>query len=380
MSALTWIDGSNADAERVRRVLALFNRPEARDELGLGAIRDTLADLLFPGTSTIQTHLRYMLFVPWLYGQINPRANAVIVAAELRMLEGRLIDALRLCEDETGIIGVEAGVKVQRLASEIYWGGLGAWRIRTFGGSQATYHRLRSGLTTPAWASGLPGMPDKFPEGTTLKLSKAEKAYLHDQIAVLRSHDEPAYLSLVTQHGSVGADAPWTHPAQARAAAGTQRLLRHARLFSAVMFGATLLYNVLLARACEFDDVGEYEQDFSNWAAGKYQGAEFTANELQTWSLDELRNVALHPSHKIATAAWEFVGQWLALARSDRVRLLRDRSAAKLIILRERQLKKLRARLSEPEARAGWGGASGYAPLNYRWPLVQQYLADFATT
>jgi hypothetical protein len=378
MSALTWIDSSNAEAERVRRVLALFNRPEARDELGLGAIRDTLADLLFPGTSTIQTRLRYMLFIPWLYSQINPRADAVVVAAELRRLEGRLIDALRLIEDEIGIIGVEAGVKVHRLASAVYWGGLGSWRIRTFGGSQATYHRLRSGMTTQAWARDLPDVPDKFPDKATLKLSNAEKAYLHDQIAVLRSHDEPAYLSLVTQHGGAGADWPWTHPAQARLASGTQRLLRHARLFAAVMFGATLLYNVLLARVCEFDNVDEYEQDFNDWAAGEYPGAEFAVGEIQTWSLDELRHVAVHPSHKIVPAAWEFVGRWVQLARGDRVRLLQDRGAADLITLRERRLKQSRARLSEPEARAGWGGASGYAPLNYRWPLVQRYLADFA--
>jgi hypothetical protein len=33
------------------------------------------------------------------YDQINLRADAVVVAAELRRLEGRLIDALRLSED-----------------------------------------------------------------------------------------------------------------------------------------------------------------------------------------------------------------------------------------------------------------------------------------
>lgn len=276
------------------------------------------------------------------------------------------------------IIGVEAGAKVQRLASEVYWGGLGSWRICLFGGSQTTYHRLRSGLTTPAWDRELPTVPDGFPDTAKLKLSKAEKAYLHDRIAALRCHDEPAYLSLVTQDANVAADVPWTHPAQARAATGTKRLLRNARLFSAVMFGATLLYNVLLARVCGFENVDEYEQDFRKWAAGGYPNAGFTAGEIADWSLKELRDVAMHPSHNIAPAAWEFVGRWMTFARGDRTRLLRDRGAAELIVVRERRLKQRRARLSEPEARAGWGGAAGYAPLNYRWPLVQRYLADFA--
>ena len=41
-----------------------FQEKESRDELGLGSVRDSFADQLFPGTSTIQTRLRYTLFVP----------------------------------------------------------------------------------------------------------------------------------------------------------------------------------------------------------------------------------------------------------------------------------------------------------------------------
>jgi hypothetical protein len=67
MSTLSWIDFDQADRDRTRRIMDLFNEKEARDELGLGSVRDAISDLLFPGTSTIQTRLRYMLFVPWLY-------------------------------------------------------------------------------------------------------------------------------------------------------------------------------------------------------------------------------------------------------------------------------------------------------------------------
>ena len=53
MSHLAWID-FDRDAQRAaREMMAQLNAPEARDELGLGTIRDGLADLLFPGTSTI---------------------------------------------------------------------------------------------------------------------------------------------------------------------------------------------------------------------------------------------------------------------------------------------------------------------------------------
>ncbi len=66
-SSLTWIDHDSAAWERAIRILSFMQQKESRDELGLGAIRDSFADALFPGTSTIQTRMRYMLFVPWIY-------------------------------------------------------------------------------------------------------------------------------------------------------------------------------------------------------------------------------------------------------------------------------------------------------------------------
>jgi hypothetical protein len=55
----------------MNRILALFRERDTRDELGVGVIRDLLADEFFPGTSTIQTRLRYMFFVPWIYQQLE---------------------------------------------------------------------------------------------------------------------------------------------------------------------------------------------------------------------------------------------------------------------------------------------------------------------
>ena len=44
----------------MNRILALFRERDTRDELGVGVIRDLLADEFFLGTSTIQTRLRYI--------------------------------------------------------------------------------------------------------------------------------------------------------------------------------------------------------------------------------------------------------------------------------------------------------------------------------
>jgi len=45
-------------------LLASWRESETLDELGVGTIRDAFSDFFFPGTSTIGTRARYMLFSP----------------------------------------------------------------------------------------------------------------------------------------------------------------------------------------------------------------------------------------------------------------------------------------------------------------------------
>ena len=70
---LTWVDLTASDRDKMRRVLDLFNEQGTLDEMGLGSLRDTVSDALFPGTSYIQTRLRYVLFVPWIYQRLEDK-------------------------------------------------------------------------------------------------------------------------------------------------------------------------------------------------------------------------------------------------------------------------------------------------------------------
>src|ERR1700728_3291708 len=96
MSAtLTWLDHDAADRDRMNRILSLFRERDTRDELGIGVIRDLIADELFPGTSTIQTRLRYMLFVPWIYQKLEQKhRDKKTFAEEARRLEVAIVKAL----------------------------------------------------------------------------------------------------------------------------------------------------------------------------------------------------------------------------------------------------------------------------------------------
>ncbi|MBX9951485.1 MAG: hypothetical protein K2Y39_20110, partial [Candidatus Obscuribacterales bacterium] len=120
-STLTWIDLDRDARDRMLHILSMFHEKESRDELGLGAVRDSFADLLFPGTSTIQTRLRYMMFIPWLYRSLEEsrKIDPATFSASAAKLERDLIQPLLQSDDSAGAFGKTAGKKIQRLPSEV---------------------------------------------------------------------------------------------------------------------------------------------------------------------------------------------------------------------------------------------------------------------
>ena len=67
MSAIGWVDFSSEHREKVKSVIDLLSTPGVIDELGIGVIRDSFSDSLFPGISTIQTRAKYFLTVPRIF-------------------------------------------------------------------------------------------------------------------------------------------------------------------------------------------------------------------------------------------------------------------------------------------------------------------------
>jgi hypothetical protein len=71
MSEFVWLDYSERERRKMLDVVDLFREHDTRDELGIGSVRDTFADLFFPGTSTIMTRARYFLLVAWTYQRLE---------------------------------------------------------------------------------------------------------------------------------------------------------------------------------------------------------------------------------------------------------------------------------------------------------------------
>ena len=132
-----WIDFSPEERSRTLTVLSSLTEPGSVDELGVGIVRDAMADKLFPGTSTLLTKARYFFLVPYLSryleeGYDNARQDPRALRNTFRDLERRCAVGLRNCErannhSDEGIIGrvaLSSGKWVTRGPGEIDWASL----------------------------------------------------------------------------------------------------------------------------------------------------------------------------------------------------------------------------------------------------------------
>jgi len=127
---LGWVDFSKEQRSKVLSVLKLLSEPGAVDELGIGIIRDGFANILFPGTSTIQTRAKYFFLIPYILMELEKQKN-LKPHELLRVLdqnETDLIDIL-VKENASGVIGVDAREKLKRKPSSIYWNALKTYGI-----------------------------------------------------------------------------------------------------------------------------------------------------------------------------------------------------------------------------------------------------------
>jgi len=388
-STFAWVDFSEEDRQRMNAVVQLFQESETVDELGLGVVRDVFANMLFPGTSTIQTRARYHLFIPWIYRRHEKRGTSTAeIAKRARDDEIKLIDALVANDDKAGVIGAQKRAKLKGLPSAIYWAGLGQYGIRRFAGSQDEYHRSfgtriraidASGDDdddapdhVSAWDRGLPDPPDDFPRVATLSLTEEEAQYLADKVDAIQPRSLLALL--IRKMGpSEDVELPWLHPDVPTLAARYQEQLEHARNFSEVFYGASLLYNFLLAEAQKSDEyIAIYGDALDEWAT---ESLAPRRKAHVAWSRDAFWALAGGTGGDARLRS--FVDAWLSLVIDEATDDVRKSPVARQLLRdREWHLKRNRARLHNPRALERWTGQSGAFQAGYRWGRVRTIIGD----
>ncbi|RJN32956.1 hypothetical protein D3250_03885 [Nesterenkonia natronophila] len=374
----------------MREILGHFTDKESREELGLGQIRDALSDGLFPGTSTLHTRARYILFVPWIYQQTSDRGAPL---SQARRAELQLVKTLKSVGGrDQGIIGYEAGSTLKNVPSELYWSALGTYGVLRDPGLNREQAVSLHGAAVPsdvdevghtklsAWHATIPAAPPEFPQSVPggMSLTHHEAQWLCERI----NYSVPnSMLSHLIRHPPTrGSTVPWEDSAAVAAQGQPQRLLRHAQQFSDTMHGAQLLYNLLIAES--YNNAGftneegrreHFEEQLRQWS-WRYAASQ----GFGEWDLDDFfASVTAVRGLRVNRGSERFVRDWVEVLQGvEPAAVATSAEARGLVRKREHRNKGVMARIGNPKRLASWGGSSGAGRYTYRWPYVLTILGD----
>jgi len=400
-STLGWLDHDESERRKMLEVVNLFREKGTLDELGFGVIRDAFADHFFPGTSTIQTRARYFLFLPWIYAKLEAeRVASAQIDQQARRWQAQLARALGNGGqgESAGVIGIQAGERLQRPPSVVYWSGLRRWGIRVFPGSLEQYHlgfdnlhaEGRGGLRSDdgegelveasrrSWHGGLPAAPENLFEATTFDLTREEALYLQERVLTSVPGSMLAHVVQGPRHIR-RVEAPWLYPQLDRLPSALRDRVEQARKFSLLAIGAQYLYNLMMAEKAVQDGIRDepelvdrYRTRMEEWAAEVNQ----ELSDLRAWHRPGFWALIYELSPSLRPSAYRFAESWLAMAIEDPGRVVERQDARLLINNRERSLKGGLARLQSRRALERWNGASGLGRLTFRWPEGRMMSAD----
>jgi hypothetical protein len=389
---VAWLDASREDQRRMREIVNLFTQSESRDELGIGQVRDAFSDSLFPGTSTLHTRARYLLFVPWCFVAAAGKGGTV-ARGERRVEDNEraLIAGLTDLGATDGLIGRVAGVAVKTLPSTVYWGALRQYAI-------ARVAEPLNALGLPispdpdqeelaervlgAWSPTLPPVPPGFPRHpeTGFELSRAEAGWLQERILGGTEGSLLHHLASDGNRPQATSDAPWDDPICHTPASEVNKVLEHARLFSLAAHGASFLYNLMIAERYVAaghtkieNPVDRYRDRLQEWA----QECEENDKALSGWDRGAFWDLILAMNPQVRPVTRAFLSTWFdRVCRLEIQQAADDQALRQLIARRERTQKGSQSRLTNDRLLAAWSGQSGTRRLTYRWDQVNRIIRD----
>jgi hypothetical protein len=378
-----WLDGDDSQRDAMLEVIKLFEDSSTVDELGIGSVRDTFSNAFFPGTSTLHTRARYLLFVAWLVNDVaRHRWPTERAQAELRSRETKLIHALLAGGEDQGVIGRDAKGTLKTMPSGLYWAslehlGVRHWRT-SIGGyfRNAVQHRRitddpDADLEGPdsLGMTALPPAPAALLDATSFDLDRTEAEYLRIRIA--ESTRGTALAWLAVNHPQSEATWLWEHEALGDFPAQLRDLVDHARRVYLTATGPAILYNVMMAELIGHDEHREtYAELLDQWAQRLDDEA-----VLRDWDRSRFWQVIRQHNPRIRPSTQRFLEEWWRLAGKGQHA---SEEARSLVTVRELNLKRGRARLTYPEARSTWGVGAGTGALDFRWSIARGHLNDIA--
>lgn len=379
MIKVGWIDFSSKDREKAMAVIDLMKENGAVDELGIGVVRDRLADILFPGTSTIQTRAKYFFIVPWCMIEAEKNfKNKVDYLKRLNNIETDVIKALIKNEpsNTTGIIGKDSIGTLKRKPSEIYWNGLRTYNIMPFNISRNQYissiktnknHDVEEGddkdsyyLDNDEIRWNITKFRKNWKENLTLSLTKEESEFLKEKIT--RYYPNSLYSYIINNKDiSLEDEDIYDLTFKNTLPEVVRSDLDLALNFGKVIHGAHIRYNIIL-RQKNSVEIEDYEDYWNQWC-----------NEMSQFNWDKFNIDRIYEFAQITKGTKEFIEGWFkAIRELDNINL---GQLDKMIEAREYSLKGQRAKLKN------YGNVDvskwvGLGMLEYRWRNVKTLVKD----
>lgn len=280
-SQIGWVHFSR---DALRRVEARLREEQegVRDEIGFLLLHQAYADRFFPGTSVLQTRLRYIFFVPWIYQELMESFHGGELERVLTQKEIELTG--RLKHEPEGVIGIRSYPNpVSQPASFIYWTALGKWgflrklpdgdypsrsRLNRYLSIQKKNTRLLDDDGAPLderWRPfvNIPDPPDvwdKKKARLNFKLRREEKEFLIKHLVALKSgsgNGDAALLARLVERRVTVADLskPWEKKILAIASNADRKALILAGRIAALSAIGRGVYASLVESALERDGV-----------------------------------------------------------------------------------------------------------------------------
>jgi hypothetical protein len=414
MSAIGWVDYSSKERALVTEVLSMLKEKGTLDELGIGQMRDTFADILFPGFSTIQTRAKYLVTIGYIFQDYLELPEKVRIKTDLIEFFSKKEDevANQLVNNHgdnvpNGIIGRESlsSGGVARKPSSVYWNALRQFDIvhaktgfREFcklyqqaANSKVQIHHEEDDNNP---SSEIHSLIDKeaynynWLEDVRVPLSKDEAQYLKNKIqrSPLIRNSVPSQilinglLSDVVEMNAKLENSDWRVNALYEWLKTTEvsdeckRILASSLDFSLVMEGAHIRYNVLIAKQMQDSELSrkiefleQNEQDFKQW---KYDIQSNKENLFSEVNINNWFDILETHGRNINKSAREFIQEWCSKIRNG----IAIDELDEFIEKRAKDNKQARCLLNKalPETQ-GW---VGIRKLEYRWPTALAILSD----
>jgi len=385
MLSIGWVDFSKSDRDIALSILRLLSEQGAVDELGIGTIRDSFSDLLFPGTSTIQTRAKYLFLLPYICMGLE-RKPKLTPRNFLDMLYAEEIKLIRPLVERSGrgsgVIGEDAGERLQRKPSSVYWNALRTYGIFTEKVTLSNYAEIvcnQRKASEQQTASGkrthrneddtiddtdtgmsdvsfwrVPEFEQNWRDEVTMNLTESEASFLCKHITTMPQTKDSLFALILREKrkdfpeyetfNDINALLPIMPP-------DMQRLYTLARDFSRFVYGAQLRFNVIYSGG---------ENAAANDLWDEY------SNEMPQVNLNEVFACVRRPRENVM----RFLKRFEAV-RSDEDKL------DELIIRREQELKgKSRAKLTQPGRWDEMQNEVNMRRLNFRLDIAKAIVRD----